>query len=77
MVVLAWVPVLRDFEVQQRQEAHGGDGLESTNRLATGLLDRHHVRLVEDCPRGGVTGVTCSLCPIIYTAVRDRVKDWT
>jgi hypothetical protein len=47
VVVLARTPVVRGFKVQQRLDAHRGDGFESTGRLATGFLDEGHVGSVE------------------------------
>ena len=72
MVVLARAPPVRDFEVQQRQETHGEDGLESTNRCATGLLDGGHVGFVKSYyPRGEVTGGGDSL-----VVSRSLYGDW-
>ena len=56
VAVLARAPAVRRLEVQERQETHGDDGLDSTNRRATGFLDGGHVGLVKAAPGDGVTG---------------------
>jgi len=68
MAVLARAPAVRRLEVQKRLEAHGDDRLESTNRGATGLLDRGHVGFAKVAPGDGVTGEggVYTLCRYLY-----------
>lgn len=72
VVVLVRRPAVGDLKVQQGQDAHRGDGFESTGRLTTGLLNEGHVGSVKAVP-GGVRMAGEFLAPFrryLYSSLR-------
>jgi len=82
VIVLAWAPVMGGFKVRQSQDAHRGDGLESTDYLVAGSLDESHVGFAKAVPGGkDVRRAPCSFYWCSYSSVlwpfqgRTKIED--